>query len=102
MATDKLFSVVGVSTLKGKTKIRFANDTMRIKILLKNGHTDVDFIDLPHKMTKPEAIQYLKDIKWHAGEPAVEDAMELILYRNPQGGMDINTVFTVDTKKELA
>jgi hypothetical protein len=41
MATDKKFSVAGVSTLEGKTKIRFANDTMRIKILAKNGHTNV-------------------------------------------------------------
>ena len=38
MATDKKFAVAGVSTLDGKTKIRFANDVMRIKILAKNGH----------------------------------------------------------------
>ena len=50
MATNKRFSVVGVSTLKGKTKIRFANDTMRIKILQKNGHEDIDFVTLPHEM----------------------------------------------------
>ncbi len=30
MATDKKFAVAGVSTLDGKTKVRFANDTMRI------------------------------------------------------------------------
>ena len=45
MATAKTFSVAGVSTLEGKTKIRFANDSMRIKILAKNGHTDVELID---------------------------------------------------------
>ena len=41
MATDKKFAVAGVSTQAGKTKVRFANDTMRIKILAKNGHTDI-------------------------------------------------------------
>ena len=48
MATDKKFAVAGVSTLGGKTKIRFANDAMRVKILQKQGHTDIDLIDLPH------------------------------------------------------
>ena len=33
MATDKKFAVAGVSTHEGKTKVRFANDTMRVKIL---------------------------------------------------------------------
>jgi hypothetical protein len=35
MATDKKFAVAGVSTFEGKTKVRFANDTMRVKILGK-------------------------------------------------------------------
>jgi hypothetical protein len=38
MATEKKFAVAGVSTQNGKTKIRFANDAMRVKILSKNGH----------------------------------------------------------------
>jgi hypothetical protein len=35
MATDKKFAVAGVSTFEGKTKVRFANDTMRVKILAR-------------------------------------------------------------------
>jgi hypothetical protein len=54
MATDKKFAVAGVSTFEGKTKVRFANDTMRVKILGKNGHSDVQLVDLPHEMTKAE------------------------------------------------
>ena len=54
MSTEKKFAVAGVSTLGGKTKVRFANDTMRIKILAKNGHTDVNLVDLPREMTKAE------------------------------------------------
>lgn len=83
MATDKTFKVVGVSTFKEQTKIRFANDTMRIKILQKNGHTDIDFIELPRLMTKNKAIQYLRSEGWYEGNAPIQDAMDLILYRNP-------------------
>lgn len=83
MATNKRFSVVGVSTLNGKTKIRFANDTMRIKILQKNGHTDIDFITLPEPMGKREAIEHLREAGWYSKSPEVQDAMDMVLYRNP-------------------
>ena len=56
MATDKLFKVVGVSTLDGETKVRFANDTMRVKVLDKNGHTDIMLIELDEAMTKLDAV----------------------------------------------
>ena len=59
MATDKQYSVCGVSTLNGDTKIRFANDTMRIKILSKNGHQDIQLVELPTEMTKVEAAKYI-------------------------------------------
>jgi hypothetical protein len=60
MATSKLFKVVGISTLNGKTKVRFANDTSRVKILVKNGHTNVDLFELPEAMTKEAALAYAK------------------------------------------
>ena len=38
----KLFTVVGVSTLNGAVKLRFANDiALRTKVLLRNDHKDV-------------------------------------------------------------
>lgn len=83
MATDKKFAVAGVSTLEGKTKIRFANDTMRIKILAKNGHTDVDLIELPSEMTKAEIAQHLIAIGYGKGNPAVEAAVAYIAKKNP-------------------
>lgn len=83
MATDKKFAVAGVSTLDGKTKIRFANDTMRIKILAKNGHKDVDLIPLPHEMTKAEIAQHLISINYGAGNTAVEAAVAYIAKKNP-------------------
>jgi hypothetical protein len=61
MATSKLFTVVGVSTLNGKTKVRFANDLpSRIKNLVKNGHTNVDLFELPSAMTKEAALAHVK------------------------------------------
>lgn len=85
MATDKKFSVAGVSTLEGKTKIRFANDTMRIKILGKNGHTNVDLVTLPHEMTKAEIAAHLREIGFGAGKPEVEAAIAYIAKKNPAG-----------------
>jgi hypothetical protein len=83
MATDKKFAVAGVSTLEGKTKIRFANDTMRIKILAKNGHTDVDLVELPSEMTKGEIVQHLKSIEFGKGNAAVESAIKYAEKKNP-------------------
>jgi hypothetical protein len=83
MATVKKFAVAGVSTLKGKTKIRFANDTMRIKILAKNGHTDVDLVSLPNEMTKAEIAQHLTEIGFGSGNPAVQAAIAYVAKKNP-------------------
>jgi hypothetical protein len=83
MATDKKFAVAGVSTLEGKTKIRFANDTMRIKILAKNGHKDVELVELPREMTKGEIVQHLKTIGFGSGNAAVEAAIAYAEKKNP-------------------
>ena len=83
MATDKKFAVAGVSTLNGKTKIRFANDTMRIKILAKNGHDNVDLINLPHEMTKAEIAQHLIATGFGKGNAAVEAAVAYVAKKNP-------------------
>lgn len=83
MATEKTFAVTGVSTLDGKTKIRFANDAARIKILIKNGHTDVELVDLPREMTKAEIAQHLTEIGFGSGNPAVLEAVKDLAKKNP-------------------
>lgn len=56
-----LFKVAGVSTHNGKTKVRFANDLVsRVKMLVKGGHTNIELQELPHAMTKPEVVTFLK------------------------------------------
>ena len=56
------FSHAGTSTQNGVTKVRYANDAMRTKVLIKNGHTNVDIIELREPMTKEDAIAYLISI----------------------------------------
>lgn len=55
-----MFKVAGVSVLKGEAKVRFANDMTRVKVLTKNGHTDIELLDLPQAMDKPAVVTYLK------------------------------------------
>lgn len=57
------FTVAGVSTQNGITKVRFANDIVsRTKLLSKGGHSPLELVELPKAMTKAEACQYLLDL----------------------------------------
>jgi hypothetical protein len=55
----KTYTHAGVSRLNGDLKARFANDGMRVKVLTKGGHTDIDLKELPQAMTKAEAVTHL-------------------------------------------
>ncbi len=57
---DKMFAVAGISTLEGDTKVRFAKDLARVKVLEKNGHKDIKLVDLPKQMSKADAVAYLR------------------------------------------
>jgi hypothetical protein len=59
----KTFAVAGVSTLNGVVKYRFAADMLRIKVLEKNGHTDIQLFELPQPMDKDGAVLWLKTEK---------------------------------------
>ena len=99
MSTEKKFAVAGVSTLDGKTKVRFANDTMRIKILAKNGHTDVELVELPSEMTKAEAVQHLKSIGFGSGNAAILAAIAYAEKKNPAAA---GTQATVEKTEAVA
>jgi hypothetical protein len=58
--SDKTFKIAGVSKLKGSHKVRFANDMTRVKVLAKTGHSEIELIELPRAMTKPELVTHLK------------------------------------------
>lgn len=79
MATSKLFTVAGVSTHKGECKIRFATDTMRIKVLAKNEHKDIQLVELPSEMTKVDAAKFisgLDEFQGVAAQSAIADYLD--------------------------
>lgn len=79
MATDKLFTVAGTSTLNGESKVRFANDVMRIKVLAKHNHDDIILVELPNAMTKLEAVKFLKTLPEFEGvreQSAIADYLD--------------------------
>ena len=57
---EKMFAVAGISTLEGKTKVRFANEVTRAKVLEKNGHTAIKLVALAEAMTKDAAVATLR------------------------------------------
>ena len=77
---SKSFTHAGVSRLNGEFKVRFANDALRVKVLAKNGHKDIDIIELKHAMTKEEAVAYLISIDFATRDgvtnPEVKAALE--------------------------
>ena len=56
---EKMFAVAGLSMLEGKTKVRFANELARAKVLEKNGHTAIRLVMLAEPMTKEAAVAAL-------------------------------------------
>ena len=80
MATSKTFKVVGISTFKGKRKVRYAQEMTRVKALIKAGNTDVELFELPEAMTKEQARAYvvankLFDLPADAVEASAEDVL---------------------------
>lgn len=62
MATEKTFTIAGVTTQYGKTKQRFANGSLenRVKSLTRAGCTDIKLFNLPSAMTKEDARAWLE------------------------------------------
>jgi hypothetical protein len=57
--SNKTFTFAGVSRLNGVIKARFANDQMRVKVLMNGGHKDIDITELMRPMSKVEAVESL-------------------------------------------
>lgn len=76
MSTEKTFTIVGTAVNKdGTIKVRWANDLVaRIKILDKNGCTDIDLIEMPVGLTKLKAAEYFM-----ANKPNLNEAQKEIL-----------------------
>ena len=70
------FTHAGVSKQNGEFKVRFCNDALRIKVLAKNGHKDIDIIELREPMEKADAVAYLISINFDNGNTEVRAALE--------------------------
>jgi antitoxin component YwqK of YwqJK toxin-antitoxin module len=73
---SKSFTHAGVSKLDGKFKVRYCNDSLRTKVLIKNGHTDIDILELKHPMIKEDVVTYLLKINFDNGNKEVRAALE--------------------------
>lgn len=75
---DKQFKVGGVSKSAGGVfKVRFATDMTRVKILAKTD-ADINLIEMPKAMSKPEVVTFLKssDLYSNADYRAAIDAAD--------------------------
>ena len=72
-----MFKVTGISTFNGKTKVRYANDLVsRVKILNKDGHKDINLIELPTALSKGDCVKHLKTTELYAKFGAAIDAAD--------------------------
>ena len=71
-----MFKVVGLTTFKGKTKVRFGTDLVRVKKLTKEGHTDIELRELPQAMEKPGAVAWLKTSELYQ-DPRFTEAIDM-------------------------
>lgn len=78
--TNKTFTVVGITDYKDTMKVRFTNDmALRIKRLDKYGASRLDFIELPHAMTKIEALKYMltrKEFQSPDDQATIQDTLD--------------------------
>ena len=84
MATDKKFTVAGISKLNGEYKVRFANDIMRIKVLAKHGHEDIRLADLEGEFTKLDAARAILAMEDFADASAQATITEYIEDNTPK------------------
>lgn len=58
---SKTYTIAGTSTLNGVNTFRFATGKAKARaaVLTRNGHTDVNLMDLPNEMSKEDAMAWL-------------------------------------------
>jgi hypothetical protein len=59
MATNKTYSVCGITKFNGEYKVRWAHDIMRIKILDREGHEDIRLADLGGEYDKYTCVKMI-------------------------------------------
>jgi hypothetical protein len=100
---SKSFTHAGVSRLNGEFKVRFCNDALRVKVLAKNGHTDIDIIQLKEAMSKEDVIAYLMEIDFATKDGAtnmeVQAALEAEVDKRSEKTVAVKTPKAVKAPK---
>lgn len=97
--TDKTYTHAGVSTFEGVIKPRFTCNPGRVKTMIKEGHTDIDFLELLRPMTTQEAIAYLLKINY--GDDATRAALTAALDRRAPVAKTVKTKAVKQVKPTL-
>ena len=95
------YNVAGFSSKNGKVSARVANGSAasRTKVLERDGHTNVDLIDLPAPMSKEDAIVFVsKAMNVPVAAPAVKAAAKP---KAPQAPKTFKVTKTKDEVKEM-
>jgi len=81
---SKEFKFVGVSRHpNGEMKVRYANDSARHKVLAKNGHTEMFFIELEQPEHKMDCVDALLDLIEDDPSALTHDA-KIAVYKEAQ------------------
>jgi len=56
---NNTFKFVGLSTLNGKIAVRYTNEKGRARVLERNGHTAIRFVELPVALDEVGAVEAL-------------------------------------------
>jgi hypothetical protein len=96
---SKTFTFAGVSRLNGTIKARFANDALRVKVLRKGGHTEIDLIEFPTALTKEQAVAKLIEMDFAKGNTEIVAALEAEVEKRAPKSANKEQKKTKETKK---
>lgn len=84
------FKFVGVSRHpNGEMKVRYANDAARVKVLARNGHTEIYFIEMEQPEDKVECVDALLDWAEDAADTIDGEVLQVIAEEAEAMGFDI-------------
>ena len=96
-----MFKVAGTSQRFGITKVRFANDMTRVKVLVKGEHENIDLIELPEAMTKEDVIAYLIKIDFANGDSEKQEAINAEAVKRKVGATATKAKAIAKTKAKV-
>lgn len=88
---SKEFKFVGVSCKDGEFKVRYANDAGRVRVLEKNGHSEIFFIEMDNPEHKMDCVDALLDLLDSGDHNLCEDAVNAIVAEARELGFVLET-----------